>query len=302
MVQFLSSHFRIRFQGTFVLRLCQTLWFLKRSLLSREIEFNFVFFSVWRAIWCRSIWLDHNSGAVHGKIVIAFEFCNEGSVHEHLFLYRFHWWFVIISTHVVTFIYFGDRWTFFELWAALAFRLSLVWSTFLGHKMSIFLEKAVENGPATFTAFVHVVAIHNLLGRQFLYLFGLLCIFQLHPGLDSLHIPHCKARATFLLVAQIACKIIISNISEIPGLRDQRVRYFIHIFVVFRPWLSLGNCLLKLSCIFSKFTFTTIFILLKICIMFLLGSSFPMYFFRLCQTNFSFFAFFPIIIGVTFTQ
>lgn len=184
-----------------MLLLRQTLRFLKYiASIFHKFYVQFVFFSSGWPIRCRTIRLDHYARTVHSKIIITFEFCYQGSIHEHLFLYHFHRWFVVVTTDVITLVYLCHSRTFFKLRACLALCFSLVGSAVFGDKMGILVEEAVENGPTTFTAFVQVIAIHNLLWRQLLQFRCLFCIFQLHPRLDRLNIAHCEAGTALSLI------------------------------------------------------------------------------------------------------
>ena len=131
---------------------------------------------------------------------------------------------------------------------AFTFSSCSVRSAFLGHESSILSKESMENGPATVTAFIHVVALHHELGWQ-LRLIAQVSILKLHSCLDWLNKAHRVAWAAFSLISQWSSEIIAANIPKII-----MVRYLIVWNVIWRL-VRLHPVLCSLHGLFELFSF-----------------------------------------------
>ena len=79
---------------------------------------------------------------------------------------------------------------------------------------SVFGEETMEDGPATVTALVHVVALHQKLRRKG-WLIAQMAIFELQASFNGLDEAHGVARTTLRLVPERTREVVSTNISEI---------------------------------------------------------------------------------------
>jgi len=67
--------------------------------------------------------------------------------------------------------------------AFIALSFTNVWSTFLGYHVAVLLHETMEEWPTTVTTLVHIVAGHEVLGRE---LGNFFTIFDFHSVLRNL--------------------------------------------------------------------------------------------------------------------
>lgn len=107
-------------------------------------------------------------------------------------------------------------WLAFVIGAArLTLGFSQVWGTFLVNEVTILTKETVEEGPATITTLVHVVALHEVLGRE---CWNIYSIFQLESGFNDLSEGNSVARTAGSLVSDRTCEVETINVSEVKGL------------------------------------------------------------------------------------
>lgn len=115
--------------------------------------------------------------------------------------------------------------------------------------MGVFGEEALEEGPATVAALVHVIALHELLdGEQRHFL----TVFQFETGLNHLGERGCVAGATLTLITNSIGEIEAIDVLIVVYVRDLAVGNLIRSLVLFAPVLCLGEDFLELFAIFTE--------------------------------------------------
>jgi len=115
--------------------------------------------------------------------------------------------------------------------------------------VAILSHVAVEEGPSAVTAFVHVVALHQVLCGEF---GSILTIFQFHARLDDLGERNCVAGTTSALVSNRVSKVISIEISVVVLVWDLFVWNFVCSLIFFAPGLCLKQCILEIIGLFCK--------------------------------------------------
>lgn len=123
--------------------------------------------------------------------------------------------FTIGTSNEVTFFDVRDWLAFVISAARLTLGSSQVWGTFLVNEVTILSQETVEEGPATITTLVHVVALHEVLGRES---WNILTIFQLESGFNDLSEGNSVARTAGSLVSDRTCEVESFNASEVKGI------------------------------------------------------------------------------------
>lgn len=139
----------------------------------------------------------------------------------------------------------------------------MVWCALLSDEVGSLCKEAVEDGPASITALVHVVALHHILRGQLLDFFFLVSVLQLESSFDSLDEALSVAGATRSLVSEWTCEIVATYVSEVPVFGDGFIRDFLWVLVLLLPRLSFDVGLFKLRSVLSEFALARAWVLGK---------------------------------------
>ena len=171
---------------------------------------------VGRVVFFRlSNFLYHNTRLVNLKIVIRLELSGHRAIVENFFSDLQLSGVEIIAINIIAIGESGMWLAFRKVRALDAFRFGRVRSTFLSWNATLLGEESIKDGPATATAFGHIVAGHNELNRQ-VRLFNIFVgVFHFHSALDCLDKAVGVARAAGALVSDIASEVIAINISQV---------------------------------------------------------------------------------------
>lgn len=159
---------------------------------------------------------------------------------HHLFLGRL----AVSASYEVALLHASGRWALGISSACVSLGLGLVWSALFSHEITVFGKVAMEERPATVTAFSEVIAGHQLLGRQDWYFSAVL---HFETRFDHLGKRHGVARATGALIAKGVSKVKPVDVSEVVGFWQHGVRDFFCCLVLLLPFLGHGKCFLKLD-------------------------------------------------------
>jgi len=177
------------------------------------------------------------------------KFTVNNSVSKDLFHHSFLWGFAVSSTNKIAIMNSWQWRTIFISTALDSLCLSKIWWTLLRDHMSILSKVPVEERPATVTAFVHVVAGHEVLGWMF---WNIGTILKFQTWFYDLSERYCVARAASSLISDRAHEIIAVEICKLIGSWQFAIRDVFSSFVLLCPALSRCQCLLKAICVFTE--------------------------------------------------
>jgi len=157
--------------------------------------------------------------------------------------------FTVCSANEVTLFDFGLSGAVLILTALNTLGFALVWCTLLGNHVAILSHVPVEERPASVTAFVHVVALHQILCRKLRSFFT---IFQFQTWFDHLRERNSVARTARSLVSNWTSKVISVNTREVVRVWDIAIWNIVCISESSTPRLSFGQSLSEFWTIISK--------------------------------------------------